>query len=122
MNKTILVVDDDPLFVELVTDVLKMQQHHVVAASNGEEALTLITRQHIDVVVSDIEMPVMNGISFHQKLLQDKNLSKVPFIFLTGTEDPDKIRYAREHPSATLLSKSDVIETLLATISNVTAT
>lgn len=122
MNKTILVVDDDPLFVELVADVLKMQQHHVVTASNGEEALILITRQHVDVVVSDIEMPVMNGISFHQQLLQNKNFSKIPFIFLTGTEDLDKIRYAREHPPATLLSKSDVIETLLATISNVTAT
>ena len=121
MPQRILVVDDDPLYVELVKDVLEMQHHRVVIAHNGAEALSAIATEHCDVIVSDIEMPVMNGIMFHAKLLEDKNYNDVPFIFLTATEDPVKIRYVREHPPAALLKKSDMIEALLATISNLTA-
>lgn len=118
MPKTILVVDDDPFYVALVKDVLEMQQFRVVAANNGAEALSLASREQFDVVVSDIEMPVMNGILFHRQLLEKKNYTSVPFIFLTSSEDPDKLRYVREHPPAVLISKSDMIEALLATISN----
>jgi two-component system chemotaxis response regulator CheY len=120
MAKTILVVDDDPLYVELIKDVLEMQHHRVVVAHNGAQALSLVTGQQFDVVVSDIEMPILNGVAFHKKLTEIERYRTIPFVFLTATEDPEKLRYVREHPPATLLNKSDMIEALLATITKVT--
>jgi CheY-like chemotaxis protein len=120
MYRTILVVDDDPLYVELVKDVLEMRQHEVVVAYNGADALSLAATKQFDAIISDVEMPLMNGIVFHQKLLENRNYSNVPFVFLTATEDPDKLRYVREHPPALLLRKSDMVENLLTMISDLT--
>lgn len=117
MHKTILVVDDDPLYVELVKDVLEMQQHKIVVAYDGKDALSVLTRQRVDLIISDVEMPEMNGIVFHKQLLKTNDYS-IPFIFLTSTEDPEKLRYIQEHHPAILLRKSDMIEALLTTISN----
>jgi CheY-like chemotaxis protein len=120
MPKTILVVDDDPLYVGLVKDVLEIQHHKVVVAYNGAEALTLVPTQAFDLIVSDIEMPEMNGITFHKRLSERETLKQIPFVFLTGTEDTKHLHYAREHPSIALLRKADVVEQLLAFVSALT--
>ena len=115
-GKTILVVDDDPLYVELVKDVLESHQHLVAVAFNGAEALSLAEAQQFDLVVSDIEMPVMNGIRFHEEITKSDRLKHLPFIFLTGTENQEHLQYVREHPPAVLLRKSNMVEELLSLV------
>lgn len=122
MLKTILLVDDDPLFTELVKDLLETHRYRVLVASNGADALSLLATQHVDVVVSDIEMPVMNGISFHARLLENTLHRELPFIFLTSTEDHEKIRYVREHPRTLLLRKTQIVEHLITTVAELTST
>lgn len=93
MAKTVLVVDDDPLYVEVVKDLLDLHQYRVLTALNGSEALHVLGHQKVDVIISDIEMPLMNGITFHRKIAERADLHTIPFIFLTGSEESAYFRY-----------------------------
>jgi PleD family two-component response regulator len=64
----ILVVDDDPLEAELIADRIASAGFEVARASNGEEALALLERQWYPLVITDWQMPVMDGIAFTQAL------------------------------------------------------
>lgn len=119
MRKTILVVDDDPLYVELVSDVLVLHQFRVLPAYTGEEALAILATQTVDVIVSDIEMPQMSGIVFHKRVTEQPAWRRIPFLFLTGSEDPNDIRYVRDHPSMQLVRKTEMVQQLLACIEKV---
>jgi CheY-like chemotaxis protein len=58
---TILIVDDHPINLKLLRAQLEAEGHAVVEAANGAEALALMDRKTVDVIVSDILMPVMDG-------------------------------------------------------------
>lgn len=117
MQKTVLVVDDDPFYVELVKDLLDMHQYSVFIVYSGETALTTLLQHQVDVIISDIEMPSMNGIDLHKKVSENPALKDIPFIFLTGSEDPRYVRYIAEHPSTTLVRKTEMVDRLLSCIS-----
>lgn len=68
----ILIVDDDDLFREMLDEMLKREGHQVVAVDNGAHALTTLSQQKVDLVITDILMPVKDGI----ELIQD--LQKLP--------------------------------------------
>jgi len=87
---TILVVDDEPLTLEVVEKELTQEGYRVVTASEGQEALvkadtaTLWGSRGIpDLIVADIMMPVMDGYELCQRVKQDPRLKPVPFLFLT---------------------------------------
>ncbi len=86
----ILVVDDEPKIVELLKLYLEMQGHKVLAAYHGEEAWSIWQEHQIDMVITDVMMPYLDGYAFAQKLRQ---VSNVPLMFLTAkTELHDKIK------------------------------
>ncbi|HEY4642818.1 MAG TPA: response regulator, partial [Thermoanaerobaculia bacterium] len=60
----ILIVDDQPINLRLLRAELESEGHNVFEASNGEEGLAVLDRQQIDVIISDILMPVMDGYRF----------------------------------------------------------
>src|SRR3974390_887510 len=63
----ILAVEDEPEYLEMLQEVMQSIGHSIVIALNGAEALDMLGKQKIDVVVSDVKMPTMNGIEFHQR-------------------------------------------------------
>ncbi len=77
----ILVVEDDTLFRTAICDLLKKKGHNVFEASDGKAAIEVMNQQPLDVVISDIQMPGMNGIELLQWSLKNKPL---PFIIMTG--------------------------------------
>ena len=60
-NQTILVVDDEPALVKLSSHILSEQGYHVFSANSGEEALLILEKEHIDLLLSDVIMPEMDG-------------------------------------------------------------
>jgi len=82
--KNILLVDDDAMYCETAIDSLKMinPEYNVIVAPNGIEALSIIKKKKIDLIMSDIQMPVMNGIEFLTRVRQDK--PDVPIIMMTA--------------------------------------
>lgn len=86
----LLIVDDDPVIQRSLMRVLR--DHICIAASNGLEALRLLKTQAFDLVVTDVDMPVMNGVDFYRRardLFPDLRIifrtgSKVPGLASTG--------------------------------------
>jgi two-component system chemotaxis response regulator CheY len=81
---TILTLDDDTLFCEFIHDVLVQDGHSVVTAYNGEEGLGRLTRQTFDLVLTDIDMPIMDGLEFLRRARAMPCGLALPFILLTG--------------------------------------
>jgi len=109
----ILAVEDEPEYLEMLQEVMKSLGHSITIAQNGKEALSLLDRQQIDVVVSDVKMPEMNGIEFHRKLRERPGYVNTPFIFLTGVDDVSDVKAECKKDCDLLLQKPFPIDKLL---------
>lgn len=85
---TILVVDDAKVMREMIKTILITEKHEVLTADDGDIALELARKQHCDMVLSDINMPRMSGISLVSKLRRVTGYEDIPIIMLT-TESSD---------------------------------
>ena len=83
----ILIVDDDPHAVEILTRMLGREGYQCLSASGGAEALALLQRQAVDVIVLDVMMPEMDGLQVCEKLRGDESLRQIPVILLTAKDD-----------------------------------
>jgi two-component system, cell cycle response regulator DivK len=80
----IVVADDDPVSRGLIRDVLEPQSYEVFEASNGEEALTMIAETRPDLVLLDIQMPVLDGYEVLKKLRADVRFRDIPVAIVTA--------------------------------------
>jgi putative two-component system response regulator len=94
-SKRILVVEDNPEMRKSVVNTLKLERYQVDQAENGQAALALLQRVTPDLILSDINMPRMNGIDFYRALRQNTRWVLIPFIFLTADDSPEEIRLGR---------------------------
>lgn len=99
MPKTALVVDDSPTMRQLVTQVLRASGFVTVEAENGAVAITKLSPS-IDLVISDVNMPVMDGITFVQKLRAVPSMRSTPVLMLT-TEVGQAIKDRAKQAGAT---------------------
>jgi CheY-like chemotaxis protein len=81
----VLVVDDDPLLVKSLKRVLVREGHQVVTAGHGGEALEVLGATSVDIVLSDVRMPVMDGVEFVRRL--SGMAQAPPVVLLTGYAD-----------------------------------
>lgn len=86
-----LIVDDEALNREVLMRRLQREQCHPVGARSGAEALDLLRREKFDVILLDIQMPVMNGIEVLQALKEDPELRHLPVIMLSALTDVDRV-------------------------------
>jgi two-component system KDP operon response regulator KdpE len=90
MAQKILVVDDDPTLLRFLLDFLNGESFTVVSANNGPEGLRVAYREHPDLVILDVMMPVMDGWEVCARL---REMSDVPIILLTAkSAESDKLR------------------------------
>jgi two-component system chemotaxis response regulator CheY len=88
MSKTILIVDDSASLRQVVSIALKGAGYDVLEAGNGQEALGKLDGRKINLIVSDVNMPVMDGITFVKEMKKLPNYKFTPVIMLT-TEGSD---------------------------------
>lgn len=86
-SRTVLLVEDTPFFIKTEKNYLESAGYRVLTAVNGSEALKLLQENHVDVVVSDIEMPVMDGFELIKKVRADKRLAGLPVVAVTSRAD-----------------------------------
>jgi two-component system chemotaxis response regulator CheY len=88
----ILVVDDSEPIVELLKAILR-REGLIETAQNGKEALEKTAEHYFDVIVSDIDMPVLNGMEFYDRAVQmDAKIGK-RFLFFTGALTPERLAF-----------------------------
>ena len=83
MKRKVLLAEDDPVFRELVSDILQEAGYEVVAGENGQEALDLLLTRGADMAVLDLNMPVMDGLELTRRIRSDENLKEMPILMLT---------------------------------------
>lgn len=84
MKKCVLVAEDEKHLATLIKFTLEQNGYFVAAASNGKKALSCCENKRPHLIISDIKMPIMDGIEFKRRLLDSESLAGIPFIFLTA--------------------------------------
>jgi DNA-binding response OmpR family regulator len=108
LNKKILIVEDEAPLRNAVSDILSFEGFTVFQAKNGQEGLEVALREHPDLTLLDLMMPVMDGLTMLEKLRQDADWGKdAAVILLTNINDPEKVAQATEAGSYDFLVKSD---------------
>jgi CheY-like chemotaxis protein len=103
----VLVVEDDPDSLEIVTKTLERAGHSTVAAANGWEGLLALDAHHVDVIVLDLMMPGMNGNAFLRIIRNDQRRRFLPVIILTALNSGDVLRSVSELGVQEWLLKAD---------------
>lgn len=91
-KKRILLVEDEPLLVELYRERLEQEPIHLLIAEDGKTALQLAGKNSIDLILLDILLPVINGFEVLRQLKANLKTRNIPVIVLTnlGSEQTDK--------------------------------
>lgn len=121
MAKHILIVDDSESIRELVSLTLTTAGYKLTVGVNGKDALDkLITSEEkIDLILSDLNMPIMDGISFLKQVRLDAKYQFIPFIMLTTETLENKKVEAKKSGATGWIIKPFVKEKLLAVIQKV---
>ncbi|MBK1718489.1 response regulator [Thiocystis violacea] len=96
MAKTIMVIDDSASFRSVVTIALKGAGYDVLEACDGRDALAKLTGQKIHLIVSDVNMPNMDGITLVREVKKHPNYKFTPIMMLTTESQPEKKQAARD--------------------------
>jgi two-component system alkaline phosphatase synthesis response regulator PhoP len=83
----VLVVDDEPDIVEILSYNLAKENFEVSKAYNGYEAVSFALKNHPDLIIMDIRMPVMNGIEACRMIKKNEFMKNIPVLFLTADND-----------------------------------
>jgi two-component system, cell cycle response regulator DivK len=84
MSKRILVVEDQPDNRQIIRDMLASTEYEITEAENGEEALTAISKQRPDLILMDIQLPIMDGYEATRRIKADASLRSIPIIAVTS--------------------------------------
>jgi len=84
MNARILVVDDNPVNLKLVSDVLAFEGHEILNAMDAEEAQVLLRVTLPDLILKDIALPGMDGLTLTRQLKADPRTCRIPVVALTA--------------------------------------
>lgn len=80
----IMLLEDNLDMQQVLASVLELNGHEVIAGFNGQDGLRLLTQYSPDVIISDLQMPVMDGLTFLRHLQVENHWAHIPVIFISG--------------------------------------
>jgi DNA-binding response OmpR family regulator len=112
----ILLVDDEESFLEMMGDALEARGFDVIRAGDGKQAREALEMEQIDLIISDVFMPTLDGERFHSYVRDLSGASEVPFIFLSGYDDERVHKLVVDPTKDFYFSKTTPLEVILTTI------
>jgi two-component system chemotaxis response regulator CheY len=119
MSKTILTIDDSASIRQMVSLTLQSAGYTVIEAHDGSDGYDKAIANHIDAVLTDLNMPVLNGIEFIRKYRAHPASKGVPIVLLTTESDEELKRQAKEAGATGWIVKPFKQDQLLAVIKKV---
>jgi two-component system, OmpR family, alkaline phosphatase synthesis response regulator PhoP len=122
MAKKVLMIDDDPEFVDAITNILDVKGYDVVTAGNGKDGVEKARQEKPDIILLDVMMTTKSeGFDVARELSKDANLKETPVIMLTGVRKEMNLPFGFEPdadwlPVTVFLEKPVKPEVLLKTI------
>lgn len=120
MTKTILTIDDSASIRQMVAMTLSAAGLDVIEAVNGQDGYDKAITNTVHAIITDLNMPVLNGIEFIRKYRQHPASKGIPIILLTTESDEDLKRQAKEAGATGWIVKPFKQDQLLAVIKKVT--
>jgi len=114
--RTILVVDDEPALLRLMSFLLQRKGYVMLTATNGEEALDVVREQRPDLVVLDIMMPRLDGYEVAAAIRADPQIADLPIIMLSAKAQEEDIERGRAAGVDIYITKPFEPEALAATV------
>ena len=114
----LLVVEDNVELLMLMTQLLS-SKYHVKTATNGKEALEIIHKEELDIIISDVMMPVMDGLELTQQLKNDPNYQHLPIILLTAKTQEENRAEALQLGADSYVTKPFKLSDLELRINNI---
>ncbi len=106
-TKTILIIEDEPSLLRALSEKLDREGFHVIEARNGRDGLVISLEKHPDLILLDIVMPVMDGMTMLEKLREDAWGKTAKVMILTNLTDEVRVAEAIEQGTYDYLVKSD---------------
>lgn len=119
MPKKILIVDDSESIREVVSFTLENEGFEVLIADDGTDALKFLDGREIDMIITDLHMPQMDGITLIKQVRQMEPYTRIPILFLTTESQTSKKMEAKEAGATGWIIKPFVPAKLIAALNKV---
>lgn len=120
--KKILLVEDNLLFSKVVEHALLKAGYSCVLCESATDALQLLLVETPDLILSDYDMPEMNGFDFRQAVLLNPNISDIPFVFLTSFTDNKLVLEGLNMSALDFINKETPIPVIISKLNNIIKT
>ena len=120
MSKRIITVDDAQTMRRLVCYTLRGVGHDVIEAQDGVDALRVLEKQDVDLVITDVNMPNMDGLELVRRLRALPKFQSTPILLLTTESDPEKKKQGKEAGATGWITKPFQPDQLVAAVAKVT--
>lgn len=115
-NSNIFVVDDNPLHVELIERILKRKGYKVQTFPDAMSLLGHLKTEQPHMIISDIEMPEMNGFELYEEIKKMPEASSIPLLYISSKRDSSTTKKAKEIGAAGYIQKPFVPSSFLKTV------
>jgi len=105
MLKTILIVDDSAMIRRIVSQLVQQLGHQSIVAENGLQGYELAVEIRPDMIIMDIEMPVMDGFEATSRIKTDQRTTHIPVAFFTALGSEENIQQAKDAGGIGFLNK-----------------
>lgn len=116
MAKLILVVDDTPDLLEGLREFLQMEGYDVVSATNGQEALDVLDAMPVDLIITDLLMPVMDGFQLIRSVKQRDDFRNTPIIVFSAKPRHENVETLLQIGASKFVSKPSDLENILLSV------
>ena len=114
----VLLVDDERLLLVSLTRALQVKrpEWEIETASDGVEAMRLLKAQHVDLLITDVQMPAMDGLALLAQVRADPYLAALPLILISAQDDRSSVRKGMASGADDYLTKPFSVEELILTV------
>lgn len=119
LSHKILLVDDNPLVLEVMGKALDREGFQCMKADSARQAMELLKKETPDIILSDYDMPEVNGFIFRQQLMDSPDFKHIPFMFLTSMNNTDLMLEGINMEAIDYIIKDVPIPVIVSKITNV---